>query len=319
MTVTDLSVLTQPDPVDVNKPNDDDMRLWSVTTIIGVLKSEGITYWACEQAAAAAVAIAGSLSQRIKEDGEETVVKWLRDARYRKPRDTLSATALGTIAHRCFEWWALSGNRPSLSQIHELVVAEGGPKFTGTYNEAAVVDRMLDQFDKGWLQKFSPSYQATEVTVFNPTFGYAGTLDAIADIDLMAFPNPEPVSRRCLIDYKTSRKSVDSQGNATGPYPETGLQLAAYRHAELAAVWRPRRVDIFRRRYYLLGPDERAMAVPVPPVDAGLCVHVTPDHCTVHAVRCDEVVHTHFLYVLECSRWVNELAGTVIGEPLEVS
>lgn len=306
---TDLRALSQPDDgAVVSKAEPDDLRLWSVTTIIGCLDKPALLYWAAEQTAVAAIAVAKTLADRVQEDGEENTVKWLRDARFRKSRDQLTATALGTVAHRCFELYALTGKRPTADEIGQLVALEGGGRFAGVKPETAVIDRMLDRFDEGWLQRFSPVYEATEVTVFHPEFGYAGTLDAIATVE-----------RRLLIDYKSSRKSVDSQGRPTGPYPEVALQLAAYRWAPLAAVWRPRRFEQFRRRYYLLGPEERAQAVAVPPADGGLCVHVTPEHCTVHPVRCDETVFTHFLYVLECARWINELAGTVVGDSLEVS
>lgn len=306
-----LPELSQPDDgelVKVEAP--DDIRLWSVTTLIGVLDKPALLYWAAEQTAAAAIASAKSIPARVEEEGVEAVTKWLRDARFRKPKDSLSATALGTVAHRCFELYALTGQRPTPSEIGQLVAAEGGRGFTklGVDAEAATVGKMLDQFDHGWLQAFSPAYEATEVTVFNPDYGYAGTLDTIV-----------AVGGRLLIgDYKTSRKSTDNQGRATSPYPEVALQLAAYRWAPLAAVWRPRRFEHFRRRYYLLGPDERAQAVPVPEVDGGICIHVTPEHCTVHPVRCDEVVFEHFLFVLECARWTHDIAPAVIGEPLEV-
>lgn len=302
--------LSQPDDGYLTKAGDDDARLWSVTTLIGVLDKPALLYWAAEQTALAAIASAKSLPARVEEDGVETTVKWLRDARFRKPKDALSATALGTVAHRCFELWSLEGVRPTPAEVEQLVAMEGGAHFTkaGVKGEAATLAKMLDQFDRGWLQRFSPSYEATEVTVFNPDFGYAGTLDTIVSVD----------GRLLIGDYKTSRKSVDGQGKATGPYPEVALQLAAYRHAPLAAVWRPRRFEHFRRRYYLLGPEERAQAVPVPQVDGGICIHVTPEHCTAHPVRCDEEVFTHFLYVLECARWVHDIAPAVIGDPLEV-
>jgi hypothetical protein len=60
------------------------------------------------------------------------------------------------------------------------------------------------------------------------------------------------------------------------------LQLAAYRHAEFAAVWRARRFEQYSRRYYLLNPEERAMALPMPKTDGGLVIHITPEHCDVY-------------------------------------
>lgn len=298
--------LGQP-PIDDAEEQPDDLRLWSVTTIIGVLDKPALLYWAAEETARAAVAIAGSLPQRIAEDGEEQVVRWLRDARFRRPKNRLSATSLGTCVHDACETYALTGQRPSLDELEAIVRREGGPGFEGegVAAEAAVLDRILDQFDR-WLDRFQPTYDATEVVVYSPRWGYAGQADAFLRIDGV----------RLIVDYKTSRDGYDGRGNPKSPYPEAALQLAAYRYAELAAVWRPRRLERFRRRYYLLGADERDRAVPVPQVDGGAVIHLTPDHCEIFPVRCDEAVHEAFLFVQEAARWHLETSRDVIGPPM---
>lgn len=199
----------------------------------------------------------------------------------------------------------MAGVRPDAGRVAELIRMEGGARFDGVEAESKVIAKMLDQFDD-WLQRFQPSYQATEVTVYSPTYGYAGTCDGFLTIDGV----------RLIIDYKTSREGYDGRGNAKTPYPEAALQLAAYRYAEHAAVWRPRRIEKFRRRYYLLSDAERERAVPVPEVDAGAVIHLTPDHCEAFATRCDEKVHEAFLYVVEASRWLNGMSRDVIGMPI---
>jgi hypothetical protein len=305
MTATDtLLQLGQPAD-DGATENDDDLRLWSVTTLIGCLDKPALLYWAAEQTASAAVAIADSLPKRIEEDGPEEVVKWLRDARFRRPKGRLSNASLGTCAHTACEEYALTGVRPDDDRLAQIVQAEGGARFNGVAAEVAVLKQMLDQFDD-WLQRFQPAYQATEVTVYHPDYGYAGTCDGFLSIDGTPF----------IIDYKTSREGYDARGNAKTPYPEAALQLAAYRHATHAAVWRPRRIEKFRRRYYLLSDAERDQAVPVPDVEGGLVIHLTPDHCEAFATRCDERVFDAFLYVVEASRWVNGLSKEVIGMPI---
>lgn len=282
-----------------------DRRLWSVTTIIGVLDKPALLYWAAEQTAAAAVSVAGSLRQRLEEDGEAETIKWLRDARFRRPKGVLSATSLGTCAHEACESYALTGVRPTVAEIQAIVRREGGQRFTGVKAEAAVVGQMLDRFD-AWLQRFTPIYHATEVVVYHPTYGYAGQCDGFLEIDGV----------RLIIDYKTSRDGFDSKGRPKSPYPEAALQLAAYRHAELAAVWRPRRLEAFRRRYYLLSDAERDRSVPVPEVDGGAVIHITPDHCESFPVRCDQAVHEAFLFVQEAARWHLEMSRDVIGAPM---
>lgn len=302
--MTDLLELGQA-AEDVKQETLGDLRLWSVTTIIGALDKPALLYWAAEQTAIAAVNAAASLPARIAEDGEAETVKWLRDARFRSSKDRLSAATLGTIAHQACEEYALTGHRPGRDRLAEMIRQEAGPKFPGVEFEVPVVEKMLDQFDD-WLARFQPSYQATEVVVYHPTYGYAGCSDAFLTIDGVRF----------IVDYKTSREGFDKQGRAKGPYPEAALQLAAYRYAEFAAVWRPRRIEKFRRRYYLLSEAEREQAVPVPEVDGGAVIHLTPDHCEIFPVRCDERVHEAFLFVQEASRWVNTTSKDVVGLPM---
>jgi len=272
------------EPLDVANPGTDDQQFTSVTTIIGALDKPALVYWSAEMAAKAAVQVAGTLAARVAEEGPEAVIKWLRDAQFRRPKGQRSAAELGTAVHGACEEYALTGQRPEVDDE---------------------VRPFLDRFD-AWLQLWQPSYEAVETTVYSRTYGYAGTLDAIAVID----------GQRLLVDYKSSKKSKDNQGKDTTPYPEVGLQLAAYRHAELAATWRPRRYEKFRRRYYLLGADEREMSLPVPEVDGAVAIHLTPEHCDAYPVRCDQAVFEAFLFCLEAFRWQSELSKTVIGAPL---
>lgn len=273
-----------PAPEDVKKPGDDDQRMWSVTTLIGCLDKPALIYWSAEETAKAAVKSLRTVGTMIDEQGPDAAVEWLKGARFRRPRGQRTAAELGTDVHAACEQYVITGQRPDVDE-------EVAP--------------FLDQFD-GWCDEFQPEYQAAEVTVFAPEYGYAGTCDAFLTID----------GTRFIADYKTSRKSVDGKGNPTGPYPEVALQLAAYRWAELAAVWRPRRFEKFRRRYYLLSPEERALAVPVPEVDTGLVIHITPEHCHAYPVRCDEGVFESFLAVIDAAAWSFEGSKDAIGQPL---
>ncbi|MGA5467150.1 hypothetical protein [Mycobacterium sp. NPDC050041] len=293
------------DAVDVKGPDDDDLTLWSVTTIIGVIDKPALLYWAAEQTANAAIDSVSTWQAMADDEGRDAAVKWLRDARFRRPKTRLSDAALGSVNHKVCETYALTGQKPTKDFVTELIVAEGGPN-VDVDAEVKTVGIMLNQFD-GWLQRFTPSYQATEVCVYNPTYGYAGQADAFLTIDGVRF----------IADYKSTRNPRDSQGRPKTPYPEqVGLQLAAYRNAEYAAVWRPRRFEKWRRRYYLLGATERELAVPVPEVDTGLVIQITPEACESYPIRCDEEVHEAFLYALEVFRWVQETSKTVMTDPL---
>ena len=271
---------------DSAKPSEGDERFWSVTTIIGTLDKPALLYWAAEQAAEAACDIAGSLRTRISEDGREAVVKWLRDARFRPRKGQRTATALGSAVHDACEELALTGTWPRVDDEVRPFVENA--------------DRLL--------QRLQPTFEAAEAAVYNRTYGVAGTLDAIAVID----------GQRLVLDWKTSRKDADAQGNATTAYPEHALQLAAYRNMELLATFRARRFEKFRRRYYLLSEAEAADAVAMPETDGAMVLHLTPGHGAAVPVRTDEVVWEAFLYAQEVARWQLEVSKTVIGDPYVV-
>jgi len=270
----------------VDRPGDGDERLWSVTTIIDQSSSNrGLIEWAAGETARAAVTGLKTLHAIIEEQGDDAAVTWLIGARERPRKGERTAKQLGTEIHQACETYALTGQRPAVD-------AELAP--------------FLDRFDE-WCQHFQPAYEAAEMTVYNPTYGYAGTLDAVLKVDGMSV----------VADYKTSRKDLDDRGKLREPWPDVALQLAAYRYAELAAAWRPRRYEYYRRRYYLLGADERTDALEVPDVDGGLCIYITPQRCQAFPVRCDETVHEQFLYAIERARWALELQRSVMGPPLE--
>jgi hypothetical protein len=291
--VTDTLRLGQP-AIENAEQGADDAALWSVTTIIGVLDKPALLYWAGEQSALAAVHNQATWRGMLADDDPDCqhidsarcpAVKWLRDARMRRPKGMRSATELGEAIHGACETYALTGERPDVDDE---------------------VRPYLDRFD-GWLQRFGPSYQAVEVAVYHPELGYAGTADGFLTI----------AGVRYIFDIKTTRKAVDSRGQASTPYPEqVGLQLAAYRWAKHAAVWRPRRLEKFRRRYYLLSATERALAVPVPEVDTGLVIHITPEACEAFPIVCDEAVFEAYLAAQDCARWAFQDSRHVMGDPL---
>jgi hypothetical protein len=271
-------------PVVDATPADDDMRCWSVTTIIGCLDKPALIWWAAQETAKAAIYKQDSWRAIREENGDDEAIDYLAKARFRPPKGERGAAELGTAVHEACEQYALTGVRPEVDDE---------------------IRPYLDQFD-GWLDRFQPEYQATEVTVFSPTYGYAGTCDGFMTIGGVPL----------IIDYKTSKRSFDKKGNATGPYPEAALQLAAYRYAEVAAVWPARRFESYRRRYYLISQAEHNMGVPVPVVQGGIVIHITPDHCEAYPVRCDESVHRAFLFVQEVARWHFLDSRGAIGDPM---
>ena len=146
----------------VERPADTGERLWSVTTIIDQSSNNrGLIEWAAGETARAAVASLKTVQAIIDDSGPEEAVKWLIGARDRAPKGERSAKELGTAVHHACETYALTGEKPAVD-------AEVAP--------------FVEQFDR-WCQAHQPEYEAAEMTVYSPTYGYAGTLDAILKVD----------------------------------------------------------------------------------------------------------------------------------------
>ena len=75
-------------------------------------------------------------------------------------------------------------------------------------------------------------------------------------------------------------------------------------------------MERFRRRYYLLSPDEQALAQLVPEVDTGLVIHITPQGCEAYPIVCDADVFEAFLAAQDAARWLWQTSRTVMSDPL---
>ena len=284
------------------EPNDEIM--WSVTTILKVLdKSDVLINWACGVQAERTIANLKRIYGRLKNEGEASAVEYVAGLRWQTD-GLLSDSALGTLAHGLFDTFALSGSRPDV--VAEMHPSHARDDTLLDERDVVSLERMLDQFSR-FLDEFQPDYLATECVVYSPTYRYAGQADAFAAFDHVPY----------IVDYKTSRKSWTKANKERGPYPEAGLQLAAYRYAECAAIWRARRYQSYSRRYYLLSDTERDMAVPVPEVEGGVAVYVTPERYGVYPMRCGPDMFEAFLFVLEAARWQFNVAKHVVGNPLD--
>lgn len=280
----------------------DDEVMWSVTTIIGILDKPALIPWAVGLTAERVVQNLEGIRYRAEREGAAEAIDYVSRLRWRTD-GLLKDSDLGTVAHGLFDEYAISGTRPDVvPELHPDHAKEG--TVLAEADEAALVG-MLDQFDR-FLQEFQPDYLATEVVVYSKEYGYAGQADGFASIGGVPL----------ILDYKTSRKTWTKGGKLRTPYPEVGLQLAAYRHADAAAVWRARRYENRSRRYYLLSPAEREMALPVPEVEDGVAIRVTPDHLGVYPVRCGARQWDAFLYCLEVARWSFNEASQVVGNPM---
>lgn len=118
------------------------------------------------------------------------------------------AAARGDRVHHYAEQVALR----ALGKPHELAETR---EMLAQHGEAAYADR----FDE-WWDLYGVRPIAAELTVWNHSVGYAGTLDLVATIG----------GRTCLIDYKT--KGTDRQGRVKALDPKVVMQLVAGLKAE---------------------------------------------------------------------------------------
>lgn len=125
----------------------------------------------------------------------------------------------------------------------------------GPYVEALLV----------WWGDHEPEPLLAEATVLNRAHGYAGTLDAIWRVD----------GRALLIDAKTSA----FRG------PEEGLQLAAYRYAEVVCL-----------------PD--GTEEPMPKVDACAVLAIAPDGCELVEVEAGAEAWAAYRAALILASWL---------------
>jgi len=241
---------------------------WSVTTIInnGIPKPY-LTGWAKKVTAEAAARDLDLLPQIHEREGDGGVIAWLKGAADRA-RDR--AGVMGNDVHKAAEAWVLEKPAPDWTE-------EQAPYMKGLLK---------------WFEDYKPTFVAAEVPVFSDSERYAGTLDGILELDrddarlMWQVEEKRPV--RLIVDYKTSAK---------GPYPETGLQLAAYRFAD---TW--------------LGLPDGSEA-PMPEIDGGAVLHVRPRKTVLIPYRCDRAVFQFFLYAREMFRFNEEVSDGIMYAP----
>ncbi|HIW46849.1 MAG TPA: PD-(D/E)XK nuclease family protein [Candidatus Yaniella excrementigallinarum] len=189
----------------------------SITTVIG-MQHVDLTGWACHMATTQLISDA-RLAEAIGSEAKlKTLARQSNDAadRYRD-----GAAARGDRVHNYAEQVALRqlGMPHNLSQARDALAE---------HNESGFADR----FDE-WWQSYQVKPLAAELTVWNHTVGYAGTLDLVAEIG----------GRVCLIDYKT--RGTDRSGRVKSLNSNVVMQLAAGYKAEeslvdaQAGTWEP--------------------------------------------------------------------------------
>lgn len=189
-----------------------------VTSITGVLDKPPLVNWKMNQVALAAIEQAERLIEDRESGKTDAAVKYLT---------TLSTTAMdrGSRIHGSIEQILL--RQPAVVDERDAAAVEGARAWL---NQQARVHGLRPLEVESYL--------------INPTLGYGGTLDLIAEMDGVAW----------LLDWKTGNSVAWPSGEV---YAEHRLQLAAYANAEFIA----READ----------PERH----PLPPIQRYGIVHVT--------------------------------------------
>ena len=250
-----------------------DIKLRRVTTILngGYPKPE-LMFWAANLTATDAFAtlprlVAASLNPAEKEDAYD----WLRKGHIRKKEERGD---IGTAAHTLVESHVLGTPLPE-----ELL---DDPEM------APYLDNFL-RFVKEWEVEF----EASEMTVGNFAHGYAGKLDYLFRSRLIAAELKVAADTLFLGDTKTGGE-LDEKG----VYPEAGLQMSAYRRAEVCWL-------------------RDGTQLPMPKIhDVGIVLHLRPEGYRPMPLKCGDDVFDAFLHVQQVAEFKRVLAKSVVGEAL---
>ena len=226
---------------------------WSVTTILGILPKPWMEAWASKMAAEYAVEHLGEIVSQVIDGERDEALKAIKGASRRYSRSRMD---IGSDVHNAIEAHVLGKPMPPI--------------------EDEEVEARMQQFGR-FLEEFAPIFEASELTVFNRTENYAGTLDAVVVID----------GERLMLDIKTG----------SGVYPEAALQLAMYRHAEF---------------FQLRDGEEH----PVPATAGGVILHLEADAYSLVPMVCDEEIFKMALYAREVYRWQADIQNDVVLAPM---
>ncbi|GAA4852333.1 PD-(D/E)XK nuclease family protein [Saccharopolyspora rosea] len=232
-------------------PADSSKKAPSVTSIIAMLPKPYLVPWAAKLTAENAIDNLGSIVDLALSD-RDGAIDYMRGAHR---RSTKAAADIGTEVHDLFERIARGETvrnvhpdlRPYLDHIHD---------FHGRYE---------------------PEYRHIEDAVWSDEHDYAGSFDAICDID----------GETLILDVKTTRSGV---------HEDVALQLSAYAYADR-----------------IIKQDGAIVAMPE--IHAGAVLHVRPEGWRLVPIRIDAEVLGYFLHLRKVFDWNHSVAKTVIGKP----
>lgn len=276
-------------------------RLRSVTTILeGGVPKKGLIFWAADTCTDSAIENLPALVAASRHPERLAELRnWIRRAHTRKKDERAE---VGSAVHKIIEARLLGTTPPASVEVAGETWALDGP-------ELAPYLANFHQFETEW----EPVWTASEMVVANPTHGYAGTLDYTIAADgligraLAAKGYEIDPSADLMGDTKTGGTwdRILSSGHVHGVYPEAGLQMSAYRRAEVC--W--------------LRDGSR---VPMPATNqVGVVLHLRPEGYRLYPARCGDLEYGYFRFAQMVDEWSSRIASAradepVIGQALEV-
>ncbi|MEU9000489.1 hypothetical protein [Streptomyces sp. NPDC048551] len=248
-------------------------KLRRVTTILGQgFPKPELVFWSANLTASDAFANLPELvrSSRRPED-REAAYDWLRKGHIRKKEERGD---VGQAAHDLVEAHVLG------TPVPESVLND--PEM-GVYLEHFL------HFVTDWEIVF----EASEMTVGNFTDGWAGKLDYLFRSRRIAALLGLPLDTLFIGDTKTGGE-LDEKG----VYPEAGLQMAAYRRAEVCWL-------------------RDGSQIPMPAVHStGIVLHLRPEGYRPHPLLCGDDVYEAFLHVRHVAEFKRVLSKNIVGAAL---
>lgn len=217
-----------------------DLVVPSVTTILGNLNKPALPNWAAKEVARFAVENIPSWENLPPDDA----IDLLKRAPY---RNMSKKGDIGTAVHQAVEAWiAQPGDEPPTVDNLDLL-----PYISGALS---------------YLSEHVQKILYAEATIFNRTYEYAGTTDAIVKL---------ADGRLAVIDWKTSR----------GIYAETALQLVAYANGDF------------------IGYPDGTQAT-LPPIDVAYAIHLPGDATyKAHEVELTDRAFRTFTALRSIQKW----------------
>jgi len=300
---------TRVDPV-----TGEEQQYWSVTTALSAKNKEGLKRWTAALSAQRAMDNIPMMlaAQRLDPCGRTwhrteplgckrcptCVQKWIQDFHY---GETARRALEGSAVHDAIEHWIKTGDWLNAATLANMPSAKGGTYAEQHPKIAEMLPPYLEQCER-WISEYGlrrDMFKASEMTVYNHKFRYAGTCDGLILLEptnaksakLVARVRGDNKDESVLVLFDA--KSREGEGKTL--YDDHPLQLVAYRRAEEC---KPSKTSL--REF------------PMPTTGGALVFQPRPDGLTFEPVVTEEPEFRTFLSYLEAYRWQVERAAASI-------